>query len=161
MEKKFTVNGKEVKISDCKVSEDSVSFTLDSKRYHYRIAGRDGGGMVLDRGELFSAFVSSANKESESMIIARGLEAIISTGNGQKTRARAHQAGGLAAPMPGKIFKVIKTVGATVKKGETILILEAMKMEHSIRADKDGVVKKINYSEGELVQGGCVLAELE
>ena len=63
--------------------------------------------------------------------------------------------------MPGKIFKILKDVGSQVKKGEPILILEAMKMEHSIRSDKDGIVKKINFKVGELVQGGVTLAEVQ
>ena len=63
--------------------------------------------------------------------------------------------------MPGKIFKIVKDAGTEVKKGEPILILEAMKMEHSIRSDKDGKVKKIFYKVGELVQGGVILAEVE
>jgi 3-methylcrotonyl-CoA carboxylase alpha subunit len=42
-----------------------------------------------------------------------------------------------------------------------VLILEAMKMEHSIRADKDGIVKKIFFQVGQLVQGGVILAEVE
>jgi 3-methylcrotonyl-CoA carboxylase alpha subunit len=63
--------------------------------------------------------------------------------------------------MPGKIFKILRGPGEEVKKGEPILILEAMKMEHSIRSDKDGKVKKISYQVGELVQGGAVLAEVD
>ena len=60
-----------------------------------------------------------------------------------------------------KIFKILKEAGAEVKKGEAILILEAMKMEHSIRSDKDGKVKKIFFQVGQLVQGGVILAEVE
>ena len=60
-----------------------------------------------------------------------------------------------------EIFKILKEAGSEVKKGEAILILEAMKMEHSIRSDKDGKVAKIFYSVGQLVQGGVVLAEVE
>jgi pyruvate carboxylase subunit B len=63
--------------------------------------------------------------------------------------------------MPGKIFKILKSQDSEVKKGETILILEAMKMEHAIRSDKDGKVKKIFFNVGELVQGGVILAEVE
>ena len=94
------------------------------------------------------------------MVICNGKEAILSSA-GKKMKKVGAQAGGLTSPMPGKIFKVIKDSGSEVKKGETILILEAMKMEHSIRSDKDGKVKKINFQVGELVQGGVVLAEVE
>ena len=92
--------------------------------------------------------------------MANGREAIGSVAGKKVKKAGAH-AGGLTSPMPGKIFKVLKEAGSEVKKGEPILILEAMKMEHSIRSDKDGKVKKINYKVGELVQGGVTLAEVE
>ena len=63
--------------------------------------------------------------------------------------------------MPGKVFKVLHNEGAEVKKGTTILILEAMKMEHPITAPHDGVIKKIHFKEGELVSADAVLAEMQ
>ena len=94
------------------------------------------------------------------MVIAAGKEAIIAEA-GKKMKKAASHAGGLTSPMPGKIFKILKDAGSEVKKGEPILILEAMKMEHSIRSDKDGKIKKIFFKVGELVQGGVTLAEVE
>jgi len=94
------------------------------------------------------------------MVIAGGKEAILSEAGKKMKKAGAH-AGGLTSPMPGKIFKVLKEAGSEVKKGDAILILEAMKMEHSIRSDKDGKVKKIFFQVGQLVQGGVTLAEVE
>ena len=68
---------------------------------------------------------------------------------------------GLLSPMPGKIFRIDRKVGDAVKKGDALLVLEAMKMEHTIRAHKDGVVIKLFYKTGEQVQGGAQLAEIE
>jgi 3-methylcrotonyl-CoA carboxylase alpha subunit len=77
----------------------------------------------------------------------------------------AHQedaaAGSLAAPMPGKIVKVLAQPGAKVAKGDALLILEAMKMEHTITAPADGVVKEIHYGAGEQVLEGAQLVTLE
>jgi biotin carboxyl carrier protein len=67
----------------------------------------------------------------------------------------------LAAPMPATVVKVLVHPGAAVKRGETLLMLEAMKMELPIRAPRDGVVKSINCQPGELVQPGTHLLELE
>ena len=69
--------------------------------------------------------------------------------------------GSLAAPMPGKIVKVITKPGAKVAKGDALLILEAMKMEHTIAAPADGVVKEIHYGAGEQVLEGAELISLE
>ncbi|SHO46079.1 biotin/lipoyl-containing protein [Anaerocolumna xylanovorans] len=64
------------------------------------------------------------------------------------------------SPMPGKILSVKASVGQAVKRGEVILILEAMKMENEIVAPEDGVVASINVSSGESVESGTVLATL-
>lgn len=64
------------------------------------------------------------------------------------------------APMPGKILSVKATVGQAVKKGEVVMVLEAMKMENEIVAPSDGTVASINVSEGSSVEAGSVLASL-
>ena len=65
------------------------------------------------------------------------------------------------APMPGIILEVRVTHGDSVKKGDTLLILEAMKMENAILSPKDGVVKNILSEKGETVDKNKLLIELE
>jgi 3-methylcrotonyl-CoA carboxylase alpha subunit len=72
----------------------------------------------------------------------------------------ASAAGGLLAPMPGRVRRVLLAEGAKVGKGDVILILEAMKMEHAIRAPRDGTVARVLFVEGDLVEAGAVLAEI-
>lgn len=64
------------------------------------------------------------------------------------------------APMPGKIVSVKASVGQAVKKGEVILVLEAMKMENEIVSTQDGVVASINVTTGQSVEAGALLATL-
>jgi 3-methylcrotonyl-CoA carboxylase alpha subunit len=78
---------------------------------------------------------------------------------GRRSPSNAHQA--LSAPMPATVLKVLIAPGATVRKGDTLLILEAMKMELPVRCDADGVVRAVHCLEGELVQPGAVLVELD
>jgi acetyl/propionyl-CoA carboxylase alpha subunit len=79
----------------------------------------------------------------------------------KESRARAHAEGaGLTSPMPGRVRKVLVAAGDTVKKGDVLLILEAMKMEHSIRAPRDGRVVRIAFGEGDLVDAGVELVEI-
>jgi 3-methylcrotonyl-CoA carboxylase alpha subunit len=66
----------------------------------------------------------------------------------------------MSAPMPGAVLKILVSAGDVVKKGQPLLILEAMKMEHVIAAPHDGRVSAVNCSEGELVQPGVDLIEL-
>ncbi len=69
--------------------------------------------------------------------------------------------GGLAAPMPGKIIAVLVEQGATVERGAPLLILEAMKMEHTIMAPRAGRVAQIHYGVGEQVTEGSELLQFE
>ena len=64
------------------------------------------------------------------------------------------------APVAGKVFKIEANVGASVKRGDTILILEAMKMENPIVAPEDGTVASIDVAVGDAVESGAVLATL-
>lgn len=64
------------------------------------------------------------------------------------------------APMPGKILSVKASAGQAVKKGDVIMILEAMKMENEVVAPQDGTVASINVAAGDSVEAGAVLATL-
>lgn len=66
----------------------------------------------------------------------------------------------ITAPMPGKILAIKTSVGTAVKKGDVLMILEAMKMENEIPATEDGIVASIDITEGSSVESGAVLASL-
>ena len=67
----------------------------------------------------------------------------------------------VTAPMPGKIIKVVAEAGKAVKKGEVLMILEAMKMQNEITAPVDGTVKSINAAADQGVKGGDILAVIK
>jgi 3-methylcrotonyl-CoA carboxylase alpha subunit len=69
--------------------------------------------------------------------------------------------GGLTAPMPGKIIALLAEVGGKVEKGAALLVLEAMKMEHTIQAPRAGVVKAFHFAPGDQVSEGAELVEFE
>ncbi|MBQ8412178.1 MAG: biotin/lipoyl-binding protein [Lachnospiraceae bacterium] len=66
----------------------------------------------------------------------------------------------VSSPMPGKILGVKANVGAAVKQGDVILVLEAMKMENEVVAPQDGTIASINVSTGDSVEAGDTLATL-
>ena len=68
---------------------------------------------------------------------------------------------GCVAPMPGKILKVLVTPGAAVKAGETLVVMEAMKMEHAVKAPHDGIAKDVRATAGTQVDGGALLVVVE
>jgi biotin carboxyl carrier protein len=63
--------------------------------------------------------------------------------------------------MPGKLVRVLIEVGAEIKKGEPVLVVEAMKMQNEMKSPKDGIVKEIRFAEGATVNAGDVLAIIE
>ena len=65
------------------------------------------------------------------------------------------------APMPGKILKVNVNAGTAVKKGDVLLVLEAMKMENEVVAPQDGTIASINVNSGDMVEAGNVLATMD
>jgi biotin carboxyl carrier protein len=75
--------------------------------------------------------------------------------------AEAASDGAVLSPMPGKVVSVSVKAGDTVAKGQTLLVLEAMKMEHALAAPFDGVVAELSAVAGGQVSEGVVLARLE
>ena len=66
----------------------------------------------------------------------------------------------LTAPMPGKVLEVFVNEGDEVTEGQTLMILEAMKMEHKIVANHDGIITALNFSAGDQVEQGNELLEI-
>ncbi len=78
-----------------------------------------------------------------------------------EVRGAAEASGGLVAPMPGKVIEIRVAVGDAVRAGETLVVLEAMKMEHPMSAPEDGVVAEVRVAVGDQVQNGALLLVVE
>ena len=107
-------------------------------------------GTVVRQGTRIDVFVMG---KCETLFLK---DALASAG-----QVEADHAGSLAAPMPGKIIAIEVLVGDKVKRGQALLVMEAMKMEHTIVAGVDGVVESIYFGVGEQVAEGAVLISLE
>jgi 3-methylcrotonyl-CoA carboxylase alpha subunit len=126
-------------------------------------AGRfiDGGQLRVDLGgRRISATVVAANEKRHVFIdgvchIFAAIDPLFHAGSGGGAE------GGLTAPMPGKVIALIAAVGGKVEKGAPLLILEAMKMEHTIAAPSAGTVKAFRFNVGEQVSDGAELVEFE
>jgi biotin carboxyl carrier protein len=81
------------------------------------------------------------------------------TGRRRRRTASGHSS--LSAPMPATVIRVEVSPGVSVRRGDTLVILEAMKMELPIRADTDGTVLSVTCKPGDLVQPGVPLVEIE
>lgn len=67
----------------------------------------------------------------------------------------------IKAPMPGLVLKIMVTEGAEVKKGDSLLVLEAMKMENILKSTTDGIIKKINVAQGDKIEKNTVLLQFQ
>jgi 3-methylcrotonyl-CoA carboxylase alpha subunit len=115
--------------------------------------------VVLDGGRQHRVFVARAG-DTRWAFYAGNVWAI---DGGAEPGARARAAGHdrLSAPMPATVVSVAVRPGDRVSRGETVVVLEAMKMELPIRAPRDGIVSAVRCSAGELVQPDVTLVEIE
>ena len=135
--------------------------------YRLEIAGREAafGGREED-GVLHvtlgdAAFQFRATRDSADWHLFRdGAHRVLTLQSAQTAPEPDAALGTLAAPMPGKVLQVLVAVGAKVSKGAPLVILEAMKMEHTIAAPHDGQVAEIHFKAGEQVNEGAELLRL-
>ncbi len=106
-------------------------------------------------------FVAGPANAREVFVDGQVFRFEVTSADERKRKAAAGHADTMTAPMPGTVIKLLVTPGQQVRRGDTVLKLEAMKMELPIRAPHDGTVKEIFCQEGELVQGGVRLLDLE
>jgi len=114
---------------------------------------------LLVDGQRVTAYVSS--DMAKRWVTVDGKTSMLTKTSGAKQGVRHDHAGGLIAPMPGQIRSVSVSVGDAVKKGQTLLRMEAMKMEIRIQALKDGVVKSVSVAQGQTVEREQILVEVE
>lgn len=159
MNKKIILNGDEIEIEITSKSKESIEFILDGKSYSFN---KVSDSTIELNGKNYNYNVENFNKDGKKQVFLDDLEGYVSLVSKVQGKKQTQASGGsLQSPMPGKIFKVLKSTGDAVVKNEPILILEAMKMEHTIKAQKDGVLKNIFFKEGEQVSGGAELCEIE
>jgi biotin carboxyl carrier protein len=156
MKRELTLNGSKVEVDLLPRDGGAVSFTWQGKSYRFEVLQQEGEKLVLRDGEGRLHRLWSNGQ----LVVGEGRDAEF-TAPGAIARKGAVHGGGLTAPMPGKIFRVLVNAGDEVKAGQTLLVLEAMKMEHAIKAPQDGKIKQVLFSEGQQVTAGAALVQLE
>lgn len=160
----FTLNEIKKDIRVEWISEKSFKLNMGTieQTYHF-LKESDGIVLFSSKGQELSFEKFLFDKDGVFQAFSCGHEVIIEEHKKAQinTGASLLSEGSLQSPMPGKIFKLFKEKGASVVSGETVMIVEAMKMEHAIRATKDGILKEVFFKEGDQVQGGMALCEIE
>jgi 3-methylcrotonyl-CoA carboxylase alpha subunit len=156
MKRKFFLNGKEVEINLIRNKNGQVSFRHEGREFTYDLVNKLDNKLTLKSDNKSSQVVFS-----NGQYIVNGLDVIIEKPNLGRKKGGADEAGHMTSPMPGKILKVMVASGDEVKAGDSLIVMEAMKMEHTIKANCDGIVESVHYQVGQQVDGGVDLVDLK
>jgi biotin carboxyl carrier protein len=147
---------------DISSSGKIFALTLDDKTIHAEVLHSEKGKLdLLIDGKRVIAYVSSDNAKRWVTINGQTFLLIKSSGVRKGGYGHPHAAGELTAPMPGQVRAVNVSEGEAVTRGQTLLVLEAMKMEIRIHSPQDGTVKKLFVKQGQTVEREQVLIEIE
>ena len=152
----------ETKTTEINPSNDGYVATLENENIFIKVLRIDSQNEKMDLlidGKRVVAHVSSDG--AKRWVTINGQTFMLTKTSGAKQGVRHDHAGGLIAPMPGQIRSVSVSEGDVVKKGQTLLTMEAMKMEIKIQALMDGKVKSVFVSQGQTVEREQVLIEVE
>ncbi len=121
----------------------------------------DGHGLLRIGGERSTTAWAVAAEDVRWVFVDGRVFELVEVRPGDRARSSGpgHH-GSLTAPMPATVRRVAVKVGDTVTRGDTLVILEAMKMELPVRAPAAGTIRAVHCREGELVQPGLVLIEI-
>jgi len=142
-------------------SGKSYRATIGDKTVDVEILqAKDGKLDLLVDGKRVTGYVSSDNVKR--WVTINGQTFVLTKSMGARRRGAGHDhASELAAPMPGQVRAVNVVEGETVTKGQTLLVLEAMKMEIRIQAPREGKVMKLLVKQGQTVEREQILIEIE
>jgi biotin carboxyl carrier protein len=147
---------------DLMPSGKSYRATIGDETVNVEVLQTEGGKLdLLIDGKRVTAYVSSDN--ARRWVTINGQTFVLTKSSAARTRGRTgqHALGELTAPMPGQVRAVNVSEGEAVTKGQTLLVLEAMKMEIRIHAPQDGIVKKLFVKQGQTVEREQMLIEVE
>jgi biotin carboxyl carrier protein len=134
--------------------ECAVDFDDSAGAAHLRIDGRSYLVEVSERGGQYAACVGTHCLEARLVTAEQKLRE-------QLDGSLGSSANKVEAKMPGKVLEVFVEVGAQVAEGDNIAVLEAMKMENTIRAPKAGTIASVGVAKGDNVQAGQTIVEFE
>lgn len=165
MDFEFEVNGQLNKITIEK--KDNKLFLVDDNKnlieLNCQIISENCLSLLMNN-ESYTIYFAESNKKL--YVTIKDEEYIIEQPSSAKKKASKFELtefseNMIRAPMPGKILKIKVNEGDKVKKKQSLVIVEAMKMEHDIRAPFDAVVNKVNFKEGQIVDAEKPIIELE
>lgn len=149
-EGKLLLNGKEIFPDVVEIREGCFHVLLENRSYNVEVVNFDRGkksGQLKVNG---NSYAFSARDRFDQLLEKLGMAGTVS-----------HKVNDLKAPMPGMVLKTLVNPGQEVKKGDSLLVLEAMKMENIIKSPGDGKIGSLCVKAGESVEKNEVLIKFE
>ena len=163
---KVNVNGRELKveIDSSKKSVNGKPFEADiiefkKGNFHILRNNRSYTAEVIEFNAVEKSFTIKVNNHEYHLTVKDKYDELLHEMGFDSTQSK--KGGDIKAPMPGLVLGVMVAQGRQIKTGDTIVILEAMKMENILKASADGVVKKILVIKGDKVEKNQVMVSLE
>ncbi|MBQ9253540.1 MAG: biotin/lipoyl-binding protein [Bacteroidales bacterium] len=145
----------------------SYKFKIHGTNYSVDIKSVEGQTIELElNGTPYQVEVDKQIKQTPKKVVLANRQAspspsAVATTQDVTPKKPSGGANSIKSPLPGTILDVFVNVGDTVKAGQKLMLLEAMKMENQIDADRDGVIKSVGVRKGDVIMEGDVLVTIE
>jgi biotin carboxyl carrier protein len=143
---------------------------IDGKNFNYELLDLNCNSFLLKLNDSFYEISCSESDGENLSLVINGInfDTIVRSSLQEKAirlieeaSTSVHHKTEVKAPMPGMILNIKKSVGDNINQGESVVILEAMKMENDIKSPTSGVIKSVQVSEGAAVEKGMILFSIE
>ena len=163
------VHGEERQIEVRETTPDRFVVTIDERSFEVDAKSLSDSTLSMIMGNEAYCIESEEDPDGGHNLLVRGQVVHVEVLDLRKVRLRQAQASAdndagptvIKSPMPGKVVSVLVQDGEEVKKGDGLVVVEAMKMENELKSPKDGIVKEITAVEGAAVDGGASLCIVE
>lgn len=156
MRQELVINGTDVDYEFNFTSDDVVELVINDNKYLVKKLYQKGDVLFLDyNGRRIKV---TLGKTGKTCFVDFGSNAYEVKNKEKKVvKKSSEDEHSMLTPMPGKVLKVLVQVGQKVSIGDPLVVMEAMKMEHTLTSTREAMVGEILYKEGELVDGGVEL----
>jgi biotin carboxyl carrier protein len=166
MKNEITIQGKNVKYEIIHENENLTEIKIEDEVFQFSFLKSQGDKLIWgNESKIFPVAVTySSDPNQKGLILENGGERYhLAPLDKKKALAKSVDSSekGLHSPMPGKIFKILGQAGDQVQVGTPLLVLEAMKMEHTIKAPFAGVIESYPFKVGDQIPIGAKLVNLK